>query len=63
MSGASRCAGWSSWDSAAALVLLVLIVIPWGMIRRRETFAPGQRYRVVGDLAFLLMVLPFMLAG
>ena len=40
------------------LVLLALIVLPGLMVRHDGYFAEAQRYRTLGDLAFLLMVLP-----
>lgn len=46
---------------AASLVLLALVVIPGVMVRHGEVFAPGQRYRTVGDLAFLMLIIPFLL--
>lgn len=48
---------------AALLVLLALILIPSTMVLKHRVFAPGQRYRAVGDLAFWLMLLPFLLAN
>ena len=39
-------------------VLLALIVLPGFMVRHDGYFAEAQRYRTLGDLAFLLMVLP-----
>jgi len=41
---------------APLIVLLLLIVLPATMVRHGESFAPRQRYRLVGDLAFVLLL-------
>lgn len=47
----------------ASLVLLALILIPLFLLRQHEAFAAGQRYRMVGDLAFLLLLVPALIAS
>ena len=47
----------------AAVVIFLLVGLPWCMLRHPRWFRPHGRYRIWGDLSFCLLVIPWIIDG